>query len=79
MLTITTFWANAADNRSVVFFSFAQKLGFDISCRFSQGDNLHEMLSEPVSLKIKKNNFNCRLLKLLSSMLKTIEIVLHAL
>ena len=51
MLTVTTFWANAADNRPVVFFSFAQKLGFDVSCRFSQGDNLHEMLSEPVFLE----------------------------
>ena len=43
--TITTLWANSADDKLIIsFFYFFQKMGFDISCNtISLGDNLHEM------------------------------------
>ena len=48
ILTITTLWANSADDRLMTFFLyFSQKTGFDISCKSSPIDSLHE-ISKPV-------------------------------
>ena len=33
VLTFTTFWANSADDKLMIFFLFAQEIGFDISCK----------------------------------------------
>ena len=65
-LTLTTRCANSADDKLMIFvlFFFLQKPGFDISCKLSPGDNLHEM-SKPVSEKNPKNISICRLLKIL--------------
>ena len=46
-LTLTTLWANSADDKLMIFFLFPQKTGFDISQIVSIGDNLYEM-SKPV-------------------------------
>ena len=34
-LTFTTLWANSADDKLIIFFSFFQKIGFGISCKLS--------------------------------------------
>ena len=44
-LTFITLRANSTDNNLMVFFFL--KTGFDISCKLSLGDSLHEM-SNPV-------------------------------
>ena len=35
ILTFTGLWANAADDKLVIFFLFSRKTGFDISCKLS--------------------------------------------
>ena len=65
VLTITTHWAKSEDNKLIFFLDFfPQKIGFDISCKYTLGDNLHE-----TSSRKNKNISKWHQLKSLLSML----------
>ena len=67
-LTLTTQWADSADDKLVIFFLFFLENRSDTSCKLSPKETICMKCQIPFSRKNKKNISKCHLLKFLPSM-----------
>ena len=60
--------SNSADDKSIIFFYFSQKMVLDKPCKLSPKETICKKCQTSFSWKIKKNILKCRLLEFIPSM-----------